>query len=93
MAPRSAFALAAAAAALGVAHGLTSQPAAGVPCASLDPSNPLFASCTNNWTPIDYFTQMKTGKLNQAALGADTNGAFLDAPRPAKQPCADRLAL
>ena len=81
MAPRSAFALAAAAAALGVAHGLTSQPAAGVPCASLDPTNPLYATCTNNWTPTDYFTQMRTGTLNLAALGADTNGAFCLASR------------
>ena len=76
MAPRSAFALAAAAAALGLAHGLTSQPAAGVPCLSLDPSNPMYPTCTNSWTPTDYFTQMRQGKLNMAQLGADTNGAF-----------------
>ena len=88
MAPRSAFALAAAAAALGVAHGLTSQPAAGVPCASLDPSNPMYPTCTGSWTPTDYFTQMRQRTLNLVQLGSDTNGAFCLQQRPAWRPPA-----
>ena len=82
MAPRSAFAAAAAAAVLGLANGLSSLPAAGVPCSSLDPSNPQYPTCTNSWTPTDYYTQMKQGVLSLAGLGADTNGESIKDPNP-----------
>ena len=59
------------------ALGLPTQslPAPGVPCATVDRSNPGYATCDPNYVAVpNYYNLMKAGNLNLNVLGADTSG-------------------
>ena len=55
-------------------HPSQSIPAPGVPCATVDPSNPGYATCDPAYVPTpNYYNLMKAGKLRTEQLSMDTS--------------------
>jgi hypothetical protein len=71
---RGALSAALAAVLLASAGALKSAPAAGVPCSTVDRSNPAYATCDPSYVVTNFYTQLKAGQLSNDDLLVETAG-------------------